>query len=214
MDVTDKTTTVHTKARWAQIVSDIFSPIQMPTYGRALAMWIRSLRNIPESNRLIATLWIGFITGVIPFIMLATLIRLGKIKDNAISRRSERILPMSIASGCYVAAAIFISALGAPIWLQMFFIGASAATSIALIITLWWKISAHTTAAGGVLGMTAWCVANGLADVNSMLILSIVIIITGLIATSRLILSRHTLSQTIAGIILGFISCYGFMHIH
>jgi len=197
----------------AQIISDIFSPITVPTYGMILAMWATPLRSIPESNRLIATLLVAVITGLLPLIAITLLIKTGKVNNRSVSDRRQRPLPMSIAAICYMAAGMFVGSLGAPMWLRMFFIGASIATFTGMLITLKWKISAHTTAMGGLTGMILWFAISGMADVNIMILFSIGIILSGAIATSRLLLQRHDICQVLAGLALGFVFCFGAMWI-
>jgi len=201
------------RPRWAQILSDVFSPLLIPTYATALAMWVTPLRSVPESKRLIVTLLVGVITGLVPLLTIALLIKSGKVSDRAISRREQRKLPMIIGIVCYFGAGIFVGSLGAPLWLRMFFWGAGISCIIAMLITLKWKISAHTTAIGGLVGMMMWFATSGLADVNVMIMLSIGIIIAGAMATARLLLKRHTLAQVIAGLILGYACCFAAMSI-
>lgn len=200
--------------RWAQIVSDVFSPLLMPTYGMAMAMWITPLRAVPESNRLIATLIVAAVTALVPLGVIMLLLKLGKVSDFAISNLRERLVPYSVAVVCYCAAGWIMRLIGAPSWLTMFFVGAAFSTAAALVITLVWKISAHATAAGGLVGMMLWFTVSGLADVHAMIWLSAVIVLAGVISTSCMLLGRHTLSQVLAGLALGFAGCYGAMWIH
>ena len=201
------------RPRWAQLLSDFFSPLLIPTYATALAMWVTPLRSVPESNRLIVTILVGVITGLIPLLAIAVLIRTGKVSDRALSRRDQRAMPMVIGVACYFGAALFVGSLGAPLWLRMFFWGAGVATIIAMLITCKWKISAHTTAIGGLVGMMMWFATSGLADVNVMIMLSVGIVLAGAMASARLALNRHTLAQTLAGLALGFACCFTAMSI-
>lgn len=120
---------------------------------------------------------------------------------------------MVIGVACYFGAALFVGSLGAPLWLRMFFWGAGVATIIAMLITFKWKISAHTTAIGGLVGMMMWFATSGLADVNVMIMLSVGIVLAGAMASARLALNRHTLAQTLAGLALGFACCFTAMSI-
>lgn len=209
----DSQSTSVTRPQWAQILSDVFSPLLVPTYGMALAMWITPLRTVPEGRRLAVTLMIGIITGLVPLLAIGVLKHFKLIDDNAISRRSQRYLPMTVAVLCYVAAAIMLSRLNAPGWLCMFFIGAGVATLIDIYITFYWKISAHTTALGGLTGMMLWMAVNGLANVNVMILLTVGLMLTGLIATTRLLLGRHTLAQVVCGALLGGTCCFLLMYV-
>lgn len=196
------------KPVWAQLVSDVLSPILVPTYATALAMWVTPLRSVPEGTRWLVIAMVFIITGLIPLLSIAVMIKLGLVSDRAISHRNQRYVPMTVAAVCYVGASLFISAIGAPMWMRMFFYGAAAATFIDLIITCKWKISAHTTSMGGLVGMMFWFAVSGLADVNVMIMLSLGIILAGLMCTARLLLKRHTLAQVLAGLLLGFACCF------
>ncbi len=200
--------------RWAQIVSDVFSPMLMPTYAMALAMWITPLRVLPESGRLVATAAVALITAVVPCLAIMLLMRLGRVSDRAISDRHERLAPYSVAIVCYGCAAWTMHTYHAPMWLIMFFIGAAVATVAALVITIFWKISAHATAAGGFVGMMAWFAVSGLADVGAMLWLSGAVVLGGLVCSARLALRRHTLLQVAAGFVLGAAVTLPFMALH
>ena len=192
----------------AKIISDVFSPLLVPTYGMALSMWVTSLRALPERSRLLATLLIAMITGLVPLAFIMTMRRMGKISNNDISDRTQRPLPLTVAILCYVAGAIFLGYAHAPLWLQIFFYGAAAAAAIALLITFWWKISAHSTAMGGLLGLLFWFAVGGLADINAMVLITVGIVISGAIGTSRIALRCHTLSQVCAGFALGFVCTF------
>ena len=197
--------------RCAQIISDFFAPLLVPTYGMAIAMWLTPLRFLPEGTRLFATLTICFITGVIPLVIIVFLKFKGLVSDNSISRREQRPLPMLMVMCCYIVAALYLGYVHAPLWLRLFFYGAAIATAIASVITLKWKISAHTTAMGGLVGLVVWLTLATSSDLVMMIVLSIVVIISGAVATARLILNRHTLMQVIAGLCLGFVCTFGFI---
>lgn len=107
--------------RWAQIVSDVCSPLLLPTYAMALAMWITPLRVLPESNRLVATAMVAVLTALVPCLAIMILFRLGKVSDRALSNRRQRILPFSFVIVCYGCAAWMLHGIGAPMWLSMFF---------------------------------------------------------------------------------------------
>lgn len=201
------------KMSWAQLVSDIFSPIMMPTYGMVVAMWCTNMNVVPTSHRVLATVLVWFLTGLIPFVTIAILIKMGKVHTRSIENRNERFVPMSVAAVCYLATSLFIRSLGAPSWIYMFFAGAAVAVGVAMAVTTRWKISAHTTSAGGFVGLASWLVVNTLADVNAMIVLSVAIIIAGAVSSSRLMLSRHTPAQAAAGLALGFAATMGLMYL-
>lgn len=107
-------------SRAARYVSAVFSPLLIPTYAVAMAMWITPLNTTPENVRFVACVLVLFITGGIPMAMLLTLLRLGRITDVDISDRRQRTLPTLLISLCYVAAGLYIWRISAPWWMIMF----------------------------------------------------------------------------------------------
>lgn len=197
----------------AQLLSDVCSPIMIPTYATTLAMWVTPLRSVPERHRVIAIIMIFVITGLIPMACIALLIKLKLVSDRAVSNRRQRFIPMSVAAICYSAAAVFVGMIGAPWWMRMFFWGAALATFIDCVVSYWWKISAHTTSVGGLVGMMLWFAVADIADVNTMIMLTVGIVLAGAMCTARLVLKRHTMGQTLAGLAVGFASVFGLMWI-
>lgn len=198
---------------WARVMSDVFSPLLVPTYAMALAMWITPLRVLPESGRLIATGAVAVITALVPFMVLMALRKLGKISNMDISNRRERMLPYTVAVVCYLCAAWTMHSYHAPHWLAMFFVAAAVATTAAMTINTVWKISAHLTAMGGLTGMFVWFTIAGLAGMGDMYWLTGSILLAGAVATARLALYRHTLGQVAAGYLLGLVCTVGLMAI-
>lgn len=192
----------------SHIVSDIFCPLLVPTYAMAIAMWTTSLKALPERSRLVVTIIVAAITALLPAVALIILRSTGRVSDFSISRRDQRTVPIIITTACYILAAVFLGMARAPLWLPLFFYGAALAATLALFITFRWKISAHTTAMGGLVGMILWLAVKGLADVNAMAMLSAAIIASGAVATARITLGRHTLPQTTTGFALGLASTF------
>ncbi len=74
------------------------------------------------------------------------------------------------------------------------------------LINVWWKISTHTAAIGGVAG--ALVAFSIIFMFNPISWLCFVIILAGMVGSSRIILRQHTLSQVIAGFWMGAVSSY------
>lgn len=189
--------------RAAQIISDVFSPIVIPTYMMAMAMWITPLVVIPERTRLAAMGTVALLTAIIPTATLFTLIRMGRAGAMCLNKRQERTIPFAISVLCYIVAAFYLNAVNAPRWLSLFYVGAAVTSAIALAINFKWKISVHAASAGGITAAVAWLAFNDLLIFGSPLWLSGMILICGTVGSARLILERHTLGQVIAGSVLG-----------
>ena len=191
------------RARWAQITSDVLSPLLLPTYAMTMAMWLTPLRVLPEPTRLMATVAVAISTALIPTLTIVLLMRLGLVADRAISNRRERLIPYSVAAICYLGTSWMMHRFGAPGWLMMFFAGAALASIVDLALIPASKISAHTTGISSLAAMTAWIALHSPASPATVIWLSAMILLTGLVGSARLELQRHSLGQVLAGAAVG-----------
>jgi membrane-associated phospholipid phosphatase len=132
---------------------------------------------------------------VIPLLYLFWLLHRGLITDLDTQLREQRIGPLVFTIACtgwgwlvllFGSAPSLMIVLAGALWLQMV---------IVLCITLRWKISMHCAAAGA-----AAAVMWALVGTPFPLLIGV-----PLIAWSRVRLRRHTVAQTIAGALLGFV---------
>lgn len=190
----------------AEMISQMFSPFVMPTYAIFFALNLNFIATQTLlSTRVIVTLAILALTCIIPIISIAILHRLGRISDVGVNKQNERTVPYIVTIMGYLAGAIYLTNVNAPQWIAMFLIGAGLSAITSMLINLKWKISAHAAGMGGVLAMffTIWI--NDYAQHDFFIATSIMILLTGLVGTSRLILNRHTLGQVLAGTLNGFL---------
>ena len=189
--------------RVAQVISDVFSPIVMPTYMIAVAMWLTPLILVRESVRFATMGLVAGLTAILPVAAIFTLIKLGKVGDVSISNPKERLLPYTISIICYLATILFLRSIHVPVWLSSFYIGAALAALLASVITLRWKISAHASGVGGFAAGLYWMAVHQLLLFGPLFWVAGGVLLCGLVGTSRLILGRHTPAQVFAGFALG-----------
>lgn len=185
----------------ANILSGVFLPLLVPTYTYATALWITPLSIIPERQRLLSSLVIFAITAMIPLATILFMASRGLISDASVSDRRQRPVPLLVTMLCYFAAGIYLRHM--PWFLPTFFIGAGMATGLAMIITLWWKISAHCMAMGGLCSMLIYI---GLTHISTVFIIPWIgagILLSGMVGSARIYLGRHTPAQVYCGWLLG-----------
>ena len=192
----------------ASLLSDIFSPLLVPTFGMAVALFLTRLHYLPLGVRLWALFGIFAITCLIPLTTILILMKAGKVSDASISDRKQRPIPYAVSILCYLGATFYVRYMGAPHWLEMFFLGAAAVSAISLIITYVWKISAHTGAVGGLASIIFWLACHGYIESHGLVWASAGFLLVGLISWARLYLNRHTLGQVAAGAALSFTIVY------
>ncbi len=197
----------------AHILSDLFSPLLAPTYAMIAAMWLTRLHYLPLGTRIWATAGITVICALIPLVVIGILMRRGKVSDMSISNRGQRTIPYCTAIACYILAGTYLYILNAPFWLIIFFAAAALASLLSLIITRWWKISAHTGGVGGLAAFIFWLGLNGYIEHAPLVWISVSLLLVGFMAWSRLYLNHHTPAQVAAGAALSAVTVYGLLYL-
>lgn len=191
--------------RVSQILSYIFSPLLVPTYGMILASFL-SVLSVLSARVLCTTVAITFvITCVIPACGIMAMYKTGFLTDPGLNVRTERSLPYALTILCYVGCCFFLYRAGAPSWLTMFYAGGGAAALINAVVNLKWKISAHAAAMGGLVAMLFRIAAMHQSVVDLNIWISAVVVLAGAVMTARVYLQRHTLMQVLAGCANGFL---------
>ena len=189
----------------ARILSAVFSPLLVPTYGMALALWLSVLAIIPPSLKWGLTGVVFIITAGIPAVGIMTMLRTGQVSDAGLNNRTERTVPYIIVTVCYFISALFLQRAGLPMWIPLFFAGAGVASVVSIIINRWWKISAHAAAMGGLVAMLFRMVALGQNIYAMEWWITGAILAAGLVMSARVYMKRHTLGQVLAGAANGVI---------
>ena len=187
----------------SHVISTVFQPLLMPTYG-VMLLFMYTYFGVAYSNRfwhIVTPIMLFFF--FIPGILIYLLLRIGLISDLSLKVRRERFYPYFITLLSYSAMVVFYYKAQMPIWFITMMAGSIAIMIIAILITLVWKISAHMFGIGGLVG-GVMSVCYYVEHSNPYWLFIGLFLLAGSIGTSRLILKRHTLSQVIAGFLLGF----------
>ena len=187
----------------ARVTSIIFHPLLIPTLGFLLLLnsdFYFAL--LPWSVKKFMLLTVLLSTCILPALSILILSMSPKFDMN-MEKSTDRILPLLLSSVFYYLGYLILEKL--PVYpIYNLFLIASILVQISLIvISLKWKISAHSAAIGGLIGGVS-ALSFRLHE-NAILVLSLLILVAGLVATSRLILLKHTNSQIYAGFSLGFL---------
>ena len=126
----------------------------------------------------------------------------GKITDLQISRSEQRTVPylystIGFAFWCYFV----IWVLRAPMYVNLVVVSCALALIVVTLINRRWKISAHLTGMGGLVGGV---ISHYLVGSGGPLWLPIVLLgLTLLLMYARLYLQAHNSQQVVAGFLLG-----------
>ena len=196
----------------AHIISSIFQPLLMPTYGVFLLFIYTYFGAMFRLQFWYIVTPVIIFSFVIPAILIFILFKLRLISDLSLKIRRERIYPYIIALVSYSVMLFYYYRIHMPLWFIMMMAAPVVIMIIAILITLKWKISAHMFGIGGLMG-GAMAVSYYVEHANPYYMFMGLFVIAGLIGTSRLLLRRHTLNQVIAGFLLGFLITFLFVWI-
>jgi len=146
-------------------------------------------------------------TFIIPVLSLYILKLSGSISSISLGDKNERITPMIYTSVMYgVTAYMFANKLELGEMISVYLGVSTLLILLAVIITIFWKISLHGIGVGGFIGFLL-----GLGKQTSLayfeFILPLLFVIAALVLSARLKLNAHTPMQVYVGFVLGiFIS--------
>ena len=191
---------------FSNIISALFHPLLMVTYGITIALMNTFLVLYPLRMKLLIWGSTFLSTAVLPGLFIYLLVRNGAASDLELSKRKERVLPYLIFVTSVALCLYFLYRMMMPFWLLSLLMGVCVALLLALGINFFWKISAHMIGVGGLLGGLMGVARIHL--INPYPAFMVVLLIAGLLGTSRIFLKRHTPMQVYAGFSLGFMCTF------
>ena len=184
-------------------MSIVFTPFYLPIVGLTALFIFSYLSIMPLSYKLKLLLLVYLFTILIPTV----LIRIYRIYQGRtrldIGQKEQRMVPYLISILCYFACYYLMELLHIPHIISIILLIALFIQILCAIINVWWKISTHTAAIGGVAG--AIVAFSLIFAFNPVWWFSLVIILAGMVGTSRIILRQHTLSQVVTGFLTGML---------
>ena len=192
----------------ALVISYLFHPLWYPLLGVFILFHTPTYVNyaIPDEYKWKIYLLLGFITVISPVSTLIILKKIKLIRDKHLALAQERIYPYITTIIYYVFAIYLFQKAGVPAVILYYLLGAVIAVFIDFILNFKIKISAHTTAIGGLLAMLIIVSIRWHIDLSFYIILAF--FIAGIVSTARLLLQAHKLSEVLLGFVAGFISMF------
>lgn len=190
----------------AKTLSVLFHPIVYPTYGFLLLFFFDDLfvvRINPQAKLYI--LGIVFMnTFLLPTALLLVFKKRGIISSLKLENRTERFYPLLISLLFYATTWYLIDRLPLPSLYTYILALSTVLVVLTIGINFFFKISLHSMGAAAFSSALLGVVY--LYNLQIMLAVSVLLLLTGLIASSRLVLKAHRPSQVYVGLILGFLS--------
>ena len=190
--------------RIAKVLSYITHPILITTYMLAYILFQQNsylYYTVTPSGRWFFLGISVVLTIIAPLISVGYLVYSKQVTSFYLDNRKERIVPMAITVAYTFGLYYFLQKLSLPpILIAM--VGVSiVGVATTLLITLLWKISAHMMGIAGFTGVIL-SLANGTIPTSSTLII-LLFILSGMVGSARIKQDSHSLSQVVAGWVLG-----------
>lgn len=190
----------------ARAMSLIFTPFYLSIVGLA-ALFIFSYMNMyPWQYKLWVLGIVYFFTILLPTLFIYAYRRYRGWTLFELGKKERRVVPYFISIICYFFCYYVMHAVHIPHFMSSILVAALMIQIVCAMINLWWKISTHTAAIGGVAGaLLAFAL---IFSYNPVWWLCGVILLAGLVGSSRMILRQHTLTQVVGGFFVGLVTAY------
>ena len=188
----------------AQLISYVFHPLFLPTYVFMFLIYqfpfdFAGITDWQLKMRLFSVFWL---TAFFPSFGVFLLWRLKFSESIFLRTQKERIVPYIIVMffywWMYYLSRNFTDQ---PVVLKFFYMGIFMATVFGLILNNYYKISMHAMGVGG--GMMAVYLFAFYYQMPLGISMSEATLITGLVCTSRFLVSDHTSKEIYAGLFVG-----------
>ena len=187
----------------ARVISMVFTPFYLPIVGLMSLFFLSYLSLMPTAYKLQVLTLVYFFTILLPTVLIHLYRKYQGWNLIELGHKERRMVPYVISILCYFFCVYIMDILHIPHFMGTIVSAALSIQIVCALINVWWKISTHTSAIGGVAG--ALFVFGEFFGFNPVWWLCLVLILAGVRGTSRMILRQHSLSQVVAGFFVGLI---------
>ena len=185
----------------SRVVSLIFTPFYLPLVGLILLFTFSYLNLLPASYRLEVLSLVYLFTILMPTFFIHLYRRYQGWTLFELSNKRRRLIPYLISICCYVTCIQVLNALNIFQFVSTIVFAALMVQIVCGLITIWWKISTHTAAIGGMAGTLI--VFAEIFGFNPAWWLCLILVVAGVLGSARMILRQHTLAQVAVGFLVG-----------
>ena len=175
----------------ASVITELSAPAPLTALVIAIVAWHSA------STPAAAIGWAlvgGAFAPLLPLAHLIRQVRAGHVSDHHVAVRGQRPRILAIALLSVTVGLLLLTILGAPGALLALFIAGASAITTAMVVSLWWKMSVHMVAVGGILTVCAILFGPGVL---------VLLPLVPLVAWSRIELAAHTPAQVVVGAVIG-----------
>ena len=187
----------------ARIMSMLFTPFYLPLVGLVALFLFSYMSLLPLAYKLPMLLMVYISTILMPSLLIHLYRKFQGWTSKELGRKEHRVVPYLISILCYFGCFFLMEYRNTPRVISIILVAALVIQMVCALINVWWKISTHTAAIGGVAGgLVVYSIAFSF---NPIWWLAFVILLAGMVGTARMILRQHTLAQVVTGFLVGVV---------
>lgn len=190
----------------ARVLSAVFTPFLLPLLGIIILFLFTYLSLYDMTFKVSVGILIWFFTVFAPTLLIRAYRKYHGWTPIQLGTRERRMVPYVISILSYLTCLYIMNLLHITYFITSVLVAALIIQVVCAIINVWWKISTHTAAIGGVIG--ALIAFAFRANFNPLWWLCLAIVVAGCVGTSRMILRQHTLPQVVGGFFIGLVCAY------
>ncbi|MDP1726459.1 MAG: hypothetical protein Q8M15_06715 [Bacteroidota bacterium] len=190
-------------------LSNLISIIFHPIFVNFLNLWLLFTLfpalhyGIPQRMQYFYISFIFLATSIIPLIMVIMMRFTGKVKSVLLTDKEDRKLPYLVTLIVYFFCYYYFTKLHTHPLILSYLVSCAAIVGLVLSINFFDKISIHTATLGAMAGLLAVAGKYTSLDIRYFLILTF--LVSGLVASARIISNSHQNIQVYSGFLLGFL---------
>ena len=192
---------------FAYFFSFIFHPLFIPVIAAWFLAFLQPgyFTGISPHDKVLIVIRVGYNTIFYPALTVLLLKALGFIKSIFLKTQRERIVPYIATNIFYFwMFLVFHNQPEVPVILTSFMFGVFLASSAALIANIYFKISMHALGVGSLCGLMLIIIFSGFTYAV-FLTAMLIFLITGIVCTSRMIVSDHKPVEIYSGLIIALL---------
>lgn len=199
-----------TLIRIAKVISAVFTPFSIPFLAFLILFIFSYLRIMPIQYKLIVLGIVYCFTILMPMLTIFIFKKINGFTAEDLTDRKKRYVPFILTIASYVFCLLMMHRLNIPWYMTGIILAALIMMVICVVLNLWWKLSEHMAGSGAIVG--GLISFSALFGYNPVWWLCLFILISGILGTTRLILSHHNLGEVIGGFAVGLICSLLVLH--
>lgn len=184
----------------------MFTPFYLPVVGLASLLLFSYLGMLPWTYKFFLLAMVCIFTILLPTALIRLYRRYQGWSLLELGSKERRMVPYIISILCYLCCYYIMDITHVPHFMGSILIAALVIQIVCAMVNLKIKVSTHTAAIGGVAGALAAFAM--IFRFNPVWWLCVVILLAGVVGTSRMVLRQHSLHQVVLGFLLGIICAF------